>query len=99
MATLLFLVTRIRYVVDDDHVRVVFFGQTVRKIALTDIEEVRAGRPFWNEHWENTLWTFGRSVTIRRKSGWIRNVVISPRDRDEFIRDLKSRLVSRAPSL
>jgi hypothetical protein len=91
---LIFAISRIRYAVDDKFVRVVLFGMTVRKVALSDIEDVFAGRPWWHEHWDNTIWVVSRSVTIRRKSGWIRNFCITPENREEFIATVKKKLES-----
>ena len=84
--------TRIRYVIDDRYLRVVWFGVTRRKIALTDTESVRTGYDGWNESWSNTLCREGRWVTVRRKSGLFRNFVITPKDRDAFIRELKAKI-------
>jgi len=85
-------VMRILYVIDDRYVRVVLFGFTLRKIALTDIELVDTRGPLWNEHWCNTVWAFGRVVRLRRRSGVFRNFIITPANRDEFIRQLNERL-------
>jgi len=86
------LVTRIRYTVDEHHVRVKLFGATLRKIALSDIEFADTAMPFWNEHWCNTICACGRIVRLRRKSGFIRNVIITPADRDAFLAELRSKL-------
>lgn len=91
---LMFAISRIRYAVDDKFVRVVLFGITVRKVALSDIEDVFAGRPWWHEHWDNTIWVFSRSITIRRKSGLIRNFCITPTNPEEFIATVKKKLQS-----
>jgi hypothetical protein len=91
----LYLVTRIRYVVDDAHVRVKIFGATLRKIALADIEFADTESPFWNEHWCNTYWPWGRVVRLRRKSGWVRNFIITPADRDVFLSTLNDKLKAR----
>ena len=89
----LWLVTRIRYTIDERHVRVMGGRVTLRKIALADIEFVDTKAPFWNEHWCNCfLGCLGRVVRIRRKSGLIRNFIITPADRDAFIRELRERL-------
>jgi len=92
---MLWLITRIRYVIDDRYVRVVLIGLTLRKIALTDIESVDTKAPLWNEHWCNTLWACGRVVRLRRRSGCVRNFIITPKNRDEFIRLLQERLVAK----
>jgi len=86
------LALRIRYTVDDAYVRVRLFGATLRKIALSDIEFADTASPFWNEHWCNTLWTRGRIVRLRRKSGFVRNFIITPADRDAFLAELQAKL-------
>jgi hypothetical protein len=91
-ALVLWLVTQIRYRIDDRYVRVVLLGITVRKIALADIESVNTAMPLWNEHWCNTLWPWGRVVCIRRKTGLIRNFIISPADRNAFLQELRRKL-------
>jgi len=85
-------VASLRYLVDDRSVRVVCWGITFRKIALTDIVNISTDAPFWNEHWCNTFWPFGRIVCLRRRTGLFRNFIITPKNRDEFIRDLRQRL-------
>ena len=85
-------VASLRYLVDDRSVRVVCWGITLRKIALTDIVDISTATPFWNEHWCNTFWPFGRTVCLRRRTGLFRNFIITPKNRDEFIRDLRQRL-------
>ena len=92
VALALWLVTRIRYTIDDRCVRVVLLGVTVRRIALANIESVSTAMRLWNEHWCNTLWPWGRVVCIRRKTGLIRNFIISPANRDAFLQELKSKL-------
>jgi len=92
VALVLWLITRIRYTIDDRYVRVVLLGITLRRIALADIESVDTAIPLWNEHWCNTLWPWGRVVCIRRKTGLIRNFIISPANRDAFLQELKSKL-------
>jgi hypothetical protein len=87
-------ITRIGYAIDDRYVRVVLGGATLRKVALADIESVDTKWAAWNEHWCNALLPFGRVVRIRRRSGLIRNFIITPVDRDEFIRQLRERLVA-----
>ena len=85
-------ITRIRYVIDERHVRVKLFGVTLRKIALADIEFADTQCPLWNEHWCNTFFAWGRSVRLRRKTGIARNFIITPANRDAFLAELRSRL-------
>lgn len=88
------IVPRIRYVLDESHLRVMLGGVTLRKIALADIEFVDTSAPFWNEHYCNCLsGCRSRVVRIRRKSGLVRNFIITPADRDAFIQELRSRLL------
>jgi hypothetical protein len=91
-AVILYTITRIRYVVDDRYLRVIWFGVTFRKIALADIAAVSTNAPLWNEHWCNTLWARGRIVCLRRRTGVFRNFIITPINRDEFVRDLRQKL-------
>ena len=91
-ALLLWLVTRIRYTIDDRYVRVILLGFTLRKIALSDIEFADTSLTMWNEHWCNTLLPWRRTVRIRRKSGLVRNFVITPADREAFIKELRGRI-------
>lgn len=48
----------------------------LRRIYYHDIAGVEPGSTFWNEHWCN----FGpfEFVTVRRKSGLIKNFIINP---------------------
>ena len=84
-------VTRIHYAIDDQYVRVLLFGFTIRKIALTDIVGVDTKIVIWNEHWCNRLFVWGRSVRIIRKSGIARSFIITPANRDEVIQQLQER--------
>ncbi|MFA6434858.1 MAG: hypothetical protein WCW52_09200 [Elusimicrobiales bacterium] len=63
---------------------------TVRRVLYSDMESVEPRCAFWNEHWCNFLpWRF---VTIRRRSGFARNFVINPPDRDTFIAALRLKI-------
>ena len=70
---------------------------TVRRVEYSDMEEVRYGHPFWNEHWTN-VWPW-RFLTIRRRTGglWPRNFVINPSDRDAFAEELRRRIAQTKP--
>lgn len=94
VALICLAIAKMRYVIDERHVRVVVGSITLRKIALTDIEFVDTRGAFWNEHWCNCIVPRGRVVRIRRKSGLVRNFIITPANRDEFIADLRDRLLA-----
>ena len=90
VAVLLYAVATLRYRITDRAVEVLILGWCVRRIRLDDIEHVYRGGAFWNEHWTNfKLWN---CVTLRRKSGWFRNFVITPDNPTEFIAGLAQKL-------
>ena len=78
------------FTVDDAWVRVRVYGLTVRKVALADIEYAKSGGVFWNEHWTNTL-NPRRMVMLRRRTGMVKNFVISPPDAAVFLAELQAR--------
>ncbi len=93
MSTILYGIHQMQYEIDDCYIRVTWFGFTLRKMALKDIEDVHIEFRFWNEHWTNTLGKFVcRRVTIPRKSGFVRNFTIAPQDREAFLANLRARL-------
>ncbi len=91
LVLLIWLITRLRFVIDNQYVRVVSLGITLRKIAISDIEFVDTKAPLWNEHWCSTL-SLKRVVRIRRKSGLFRNFIITPLERDAFIAELVQKM-------
>jgi hypothetical protein len=78
---------RMQFSVDAAHVSVVFFGITLRTIAISDIEFADKRWKWWNEHYNNTF-NPRRIVRLRRRSGWLRNFIITPPDPDSFLRKL-----------
>ncbi|MBI5396376.1 MAG: hypothetical protein HZA91_13865 [Verrucomicrobia bacterium] len=76
----------LRYRITNRAVEVLIFGACVRRVWLHDIASVRRGSSLWNEHWTNfRLWN---SVTLRRKTGLIKNFVITPENPTAFIAEL-----------
>lgn len=86
---LLWMITYIDYRIDPRHVRVILGPVTLRKIALSDILFADTSAPFWNEHWCSTLFPKKRVVRLRRKTGLVRNFIITPADRDRFLATLR----------
>ena len=86
------MVPKIRYEVDPEFLRVILGPFTMRKIALGDIAFVDTQAPVWNEHWCNCFNARGRIIRIRRKTGMVRNFIITPEDRNAFIASLQERL-------
>ena len=77
---------------DELQVRVGRF--VVRRVPYDQIDNVRYGYTLWNEHWINP-WP-PRFVAIQRRTGWIRNFVINPPDRDAFMDELGRKIWKKA---
>jgi hypothetical protein len=92
----LWLLRRIRYRIGSRHVKVIFFGLTIRRIALESIDSVskRRGEGL-AEHWWNTTHPKHRMLVLRRRRGLCRNFVITPKNRYVFKTDLE-RAMQRA---
>jgi len=76
--------------VADVHVRVRVYGFTVRKVALADIAWDDRGCPLWNEHYTSSL-NRKNVVCLRRRSGLIKNFIITPPNPDAFFAELRAR--------
>ncbi len=81
---LMFLTTvgTITYRITDTALEVRILGRVIRRILLADIEEVHRRGALVHENWSSLK--FWNSVTIRRRSGLLRNFMISPDDPDRF---------------
>ena len=90
IAFILYAVATLRYRITSEAVEVLILGWCARRIRLDDIESVHRGGTFWNEHWTN--FKLRNSVTLRRKTGLIRNFVITPDNPDAFIAELAQKL-------
>jgi hypothetical protein len=82
------------YVLADEALEVRFGRWNARRVAYSDMESVRDGLALINEHWTNP-WPL-RFLTIRRRTGWLRNFVINPDDRGSFSSELSAR-IAKAP--
>ena len=82
---LMFLTTvgTIAYRITDAALEVRILGRVLRRVRLADIEEVHRRGALVHENWSSLK--FWNSVTIRRRSGLLRNFVISPDDPDGFV--------------
>ncbi len=87
------LCSNMKYTVDPCFVRVLFFGCTLRKVALSDIEYADKTWKWWNEHYNNTL-NPKRIIRLRRRTGWFRNFIITPPDPDLFLSELAAQGIS-----
>jgi len=84
----------IRYRITDDSVVVEVLGCRVRRFRLDDIEAVHREGAFPHESWGG--WRFWNSVTLRRRTGWIRHVIVTPDDPERFVAELNRALTARA---
>lgn len=80
----------IAYRITERALEVLILGRVVRRIPLADIEEVHRRGALIHENWSSLK--FWNSVTVRRRSGWFRNFVISPDDPDRFVVKLQDAL-------
>ena len=78
----------IRYHLTDTHLKVTWLGLPVRRLRLEDIKRVGARPVLWAERWPNS-WDRGRLLVVRRRTGWVRNFVITPEHPFEFRRRLE----------
>jgi hypothetical protein len=85
-------VMNIQYRLSRHEVEVLLFRLRVRRVMFTDIRDVTEGAVLCAEHWPSTLWPAGRALTLHRRGGWLRRVVITPRDRARFRGQLESAL-------
>jgi hypothetical protein len=84
----------IRYRITDERLVVEVLGFRVRRFHLDDIEAVHREGAFPHESWGG--WRFWNSVTLRRRTGWIRHVILTPDDPERFVAELNRALVTRA---
>jgi hypothetical protein len=75
-----------------DAVEVRLLGRVVRRLRLADIESVDRRGALVNESWSGPC--FWKAVTLRRRRGLFRNVIVTPDDPDRFVADLTERLRS-----
>src|SRR6187401_3096505 len=91
--------TQIHFRIGSRHLKVLFFGMTVRRVALNNIAHASKREPKGlAERWYSTLKTSHRLLTIERKRGVIKNFCITPQNRYVFLADLKSAVRRVDPS-
>ncbi len=79
----------IRYHITPTHLKITWLGLLIRRIRLDDIKRVGTRPVVWAERWPNTLRNNGRLLVIRRRSGWLRSLVITPEYPFEFRNQLE----------
>ena len=84
----------LRYRLTADSLLVEILGIRVRRFRFDDIEAVHREGAFPHEAWGG--WRFWNSVTVRRRSGFLRHVILTPDDPDRFVAELRGILAARA---
>jgi hypothetical protein len=80
----------IRCAIGTDAVEVRVLGRVVRRVRLAEIESVDRRGAIVNESWSGPR--FWNAVTLRRRRGLFRNVIVTPDDPDRFVAELTERL-------
>src|SRR5688572_23431316 len=86
------LASRLRYVLTGRHLKVTLFGLCLRRIRLADIDSVSKRQSHWAEKWFNTLKPAHRMLVIRRRRGWLKDFIITPKNRYVFRAELEQAL-------
>src|SRR2546429_6606696 len=91
------LVLQLRYRVTQRHLQVTLFGLCLRRVKLSDIEHVSKRQANWAEKWYNTLRPAHRVLVVRRRRGWFKDFVLTPKNRYVFKTELE-RAVAGLPT-
>lgn len=89
----LWLRSRVRYVVGRSALKIMLFGLTLRRVPFSDIR--RVGTPKRDSNWLKTeSWTSSwdvnhRGLVVHRQSGWRRRLLITPPRRYAFRHELR----------
>src|SRR5213593_1547309 len=86
------LACRLRYVLTGRHLKVTLFGVCLRRLRLEDIDSVSKRQARWAEKWYNTLKPSHRILVIRRRRGWFKEFIITPKNRYVFKAELEQAL-------
>jgi len=93
------LALRLRYRITERHLKVTLFGVCLRRIHLSDIERVTKRPVNRAEKWHNTLRPAHRVLVIRRRHGWFRDFVITPKNRYVFKSELEQAMTNLPASI
>jgi hypothetical protein len=86
------LALRLRYAITDRHLKVTLFGLCLRRVRLSDVEHVSKRQTHPAEKWYNTLRPAHRMLVIRRRRGWLKDFIITPKNRYVFKAELERAL-------
>jgi hypothetical protein len=79
---------------------ITWLGLPVRWVRLSNIKQITSQRVFWAEKWVNSFSPGNRYLLIQKRSGLIKNLVITPKNHFVFKADLERarNLVVSAPA-
>ena len=86
------LASQLRYVITERCLKVTLFGFCLRRIRLADIDCVSKRQLHLAEKWYNTLKPSHRVLVIRRRRGWFKDFIITPKNRYVFKAELEQAL-------
>ena len=92
LAILFYGISRLNYLIDDRYLRIRLGPIPFRKFAINDIRHVQVGFSHWSESWTNTIYPptiSKKGVTLYRKSGRFKKVLITPDDPSGFVERIK----------
>ena len=93
------LASQLRYVLTERHLKITLFGLCLRRIRLADIDSVSKRQAHRAEKWYNTLKPSHRILVIRRRRGWFKDFIITPKNRYVFKAELEQALAKlKAPA-
>ena len=99
LAVIFLAILSVRYELGERHVIVRIFSIPVRRVAYTDIESVSIGAPLLCEHWCNRFYPVARAVVLRRKTGIVKDFVVTPNDPDAFVSAVCERMAAVGESV
>src|SRR5947207_13241886 len=93
------LASQLGYVITERHLKITLFGICLRRIRLADIDCVSKRQLHLAEKWYNTLNPSHRILVIRRRRGWFKDFIITPKNRYVFKAELEQALAKlKAPA-
>src|ERR1041385_5920449 len=75
------LARQLQYVITRHDLKVTLFGLCIRRIKISDIDYVSKRQSNRAEKWYNTLHPAHRILVIHRRRGWLKDFVITPKNR------------------
>jgi hypothetical protein len=83
----------VRYRLTEDALEVAVLWMVWRRVPLLEIEEVHRRGALLHENWSGLR--FWNAVTIRRRRGLLRNLIVTPDNPDRFVETLTRAVQTR----